>query len=43
MFILIQIIKWIPPYWHNKALPRPTLTLLDTLFQLFDHFYFYWK
>ncbi len=24
--ILIQIIKWMPPYWDNKALPTPTLT-----------------
>ncbi len=27
---LIQIIKWMPPYWDNKALPTPTLTLPDT-------------
>ncbi len=32
---LIQIIKWMPPYWYNKALPTPTLTLPDTLFSTF--------
>ncbi len=26
------MIKWISPYWYNKALPTPTLTLHDTLF-----------
>ncbi len=31
MIILIQIIKWIPSYWVNKALPTPTLTLTDNL------------
>ncbi len=35
MIILIQIIKWMPPYWYNKALPAPTLTLPDTLFSTF--------
>ncbi len=24
-----------PPYWDNKTLPTPTLTLLDTLFSTF--------
>ncbi len=24
-----------PPYWDNKALPTPTLTLPDTLFSTF--------
>ncbi len=33
--ILIQIIKWMPPYWDNKALPTPTLTQPDTLFLTF--------
>ncbi len=35
IIILIQIIKWMPPYWDNKALPTPTLTLPDTLFSTF--------
>ncbi len=35
IIILIQIIKWMPPYWYNKALPTPTLTLPDTLFSTF--------
>ena len=30
MIILIQIIKWIPPYWYNKALPTPTLYFIFT-------------
>ncbi len=34
-YSLIQIIKWMPPYWDNKALPTPTLTLPDTLFSTF--------
>ncbi len=33
--MLIQIIKWMSPYWDNKALPTPTLTLPDTLFATF--------
>ncbi len=28
-------IKWMPPYWDNKALPKPTLTLPDTLISTF--------
>ncbi len=36
--ILIQIIKWMPPYWDNKALPTPTLTQPDTLFLTFRLF-----
>ncbi len=32
---LIQIIKWMPPYWGNKALPTPSLTLPGTLFATF--------
>ncbi len=24
MIILIQIIKWMPSYWENKALPTPS-------------------
>ncbi len=31
-------IKWMPPYWDNKALPTPTLTLPDTLFSTFLFF-----
>ncbi len=27
-------------YWDNKALPTPILTLLYTLFQLFDYFFY---
>ncbi len=27
-----------PPYWFNKALPTPTLTLPDTLFSYFWSF-----
>ncbi len=23
IIIFIQIIKWMPPYWDNKALPTP--------------------
>ncbi len=32
---LILIIKRMPPYWVNKALPTPILTLPDTLFSTF--------
>ncbi len=27
IIILIQIIKWMPPYWDNNALPHNFLTL----------------
>jgi len=30
MYILIQIIKWMSPYWDNKALPTPTVTLPES-------------
>ncbi len=42
MIIFIQIIKYMPPYWDNKALPTPNLNLPDTLFStflLFPSFY----
>ncbi len=35
ILILIQIIKSMPPYWDNKALPTPTLTLPYILFSTF--------
>ncbi len=45
--VLIQIIKWMPSYWDNKALPTTTLTLPDTfvftLLILDTYFNFYWK
>ncbi len=28
ILILIQIIKWMPPYWENKAFSRPQHTYL---------------
>ncbi len=31
IIVLIQIIKCMPPYWDNKALSTPTLTLPDVL------------
>ncbi len=44
ILILIQIIKWMPLYWGNKAIPSPTLTLPDTIFNLLIYFlHFYWK
>ncbi len=42
ILILFQIIKWMPPYRDDKALPTPTLTLPNTLFStiwLFPSFY----
>ncbi len=30
-----------PPYWHSKALPTPTLTHLILYFKLFDYFLFF--
>ncbi len=33
MIVLIQIIKWMPPYLYNKALPIPTLTYPILYFQ----------
>ncbi len=30
--------KWMPPYWVNKTLPTPTLTLPDNLFSTFSLF-----
>ncbi len=30
--VLIQIMKWMPPYWENKYLSTPTLTLTYLIF-----------
>ncbi len=41
MIILIQTIKWMPPYWGNKALSTPTLTIYSirkTLFYFIFNF-----
>ncbi len=38
IIILIKIAKWISPYWDNKSLPTPTLTLPDTLSSTFRLF-----
>ncbi len=38
MIVLIQIIKWMPPYLDNKALPIPTLLYPIKVFRLFYYF-----
>ncbi len=38
IIIVIQIAKWMSPYWDNKSLPTSTLTLPDTLSSTFRLF-----